>query len=255
MTVLVGVKCTDGVVVGADSMATSTHGPAHLLQTPTDKIQIIGEKVIIAGSGSVGLGQRFGHVVQTLWGTNHFQSKLWDCLRGISAHAISDFRSTDVPFLGPPNGFGFGALLAAPIEDRAHLVEYGIADLQPELKDGKLTFVAMGSGQMLAEPFVAFVRRVWWANAVPDVKTAMFGVYWALDHTIKFAPGGVGEPIKIATLRREKGQWRARLLDDDELQEQAQHIEKIEERIAQDPKRSLEESVATAPPPPPPKAG
>ncbi len=253
MTVLIGVKCTDGVVIGADSMATSTHGPAHLLQTPTDKIQIIGEKVIIAGSGSVGLSQRFAHIVHLMWNANHFQNSLWDCLRGISANAMQDFKSTNVPFMGPPNGFGFGALLAAPIEDKAHLVEYGIADLQPELKDGKLTFVAMGSGQMLAEPFVAFVRRVLWAGGEPDVQAATFGVYWALDHTIKYAPGGVGEPIKIAILKRVKRQWKARLLGDEELQEQLQHIAQFEKRIGQYPKEILEEPNIAAPPAPPPK--
>ena len=251
MTVLVGVKCTDGVVIGADSMATTTHGPAHLLQTPTDKIQIIGGKVIIAGSGSVGLCQRFTDVVQVLWSANHFRNNLWDCLRGISASAIQDFKSTHVPYMGPPNGFGFGALLAAPIEDRAHLVEYGIADVQPELKDGKLTFVAMGSGQMLAEPFVAFVRRVLWAGGEPDVQAATFGVYWALDHTIKYAPGGIGEPIKIAILKRVKGQWKARLLDDEELQERLQHIGQFEERIGQYPREILEEPRIAAPPAPP----
>lgn len=253
MTVLVGVKCTDGVVIGADSIATTTHGQSHLLQTPTDKIQIIGDRVIIAGSGSVGLFQRFGHVIHGLWGANHFRKSLWDCLRGISASTWQDFQSSNVPYLGPPNGFGFGSLLAAPIEDRAHLVEFGLADLQPELKDGKLTFVAMGSGQMLAEPFIAFIGRVLWANGEPGVQKAMFGVYWALAHTIQFAPGGVGHPIQIAALKRVRGQWRAYLLNDDELQEQAQHIEEIEKRIGQYPKETLDAPRVAAPPAPPAK--
>ena len=251
MTVLVGVKCTDGVVIGTDSMATSTHGPAHLLQTQTDKIQIIGERVIIAGSGSVGLSQRFAHCVQELWDADHFTNNLWDCLQGISASTVQNFQSTNVPYRGPPDGFGLGALLAAPIENNAHLVEFGIADFQPELKDGKITFVAMGSGQMLAEPFVAFVRRVLWADGEPNVQEATFGVYWALDHTIKYAPGGVGEPIKIAILKRVKGKWKARLLGEDELQEQLQHIGQFENKIGQFPKEILEEPSVAIPPSPP----
>jgi len=65
----------------------------------------------------------------------------------------------------------------------------------------------------------------------PDVKTATFGVYWALDHAIKFAPGGIGAPIRIAVLRRVSNEWSARLLEEAELEEQAQHISEIESRI------------------------
>lgn len=254
MTVLVGVKCTDGVVIGADSMATSTHGPASLLQTQTDKIQIIAGEVIVAGSGSVGLIQRFTNVVDELWKNEEVKRNMWSCIKSISAATITDFKSTGVPFKQPPHGlgFGFGSLLAAPIEGEARLVEYGEADVQPELKDEKPIFVSMGSGQMLAEPFVAFVSRVLWDDGVPDVQAAMFGVYWALDHTIKYAPGGVGEPIRMALLKEENREWNARVLDDDELQEKAQHINQIERRIARYPKEVLQEPQATPPPAPPP---
>ena len=255
MTVLVGVKCSDGVVIGADSIATSAHGNSRLLQTQTDKIQIIEDKLIVAASGSVGLSQRFTNVVYSSWKNKLFMKDPWECLKAISASTIQDFRSTHVPYTLPPQGLGFsfGALLAAPIGDQPYLVEYDGINFQPELRDGKPIFVSVGSGQLLAEPFVAFVSRVLWQEKVPDVKTAMFGVYWALDHTINFAPGGVGEPIKIATLRREKGQWKSRLLDDNELQEQAQHIEEIETRLGQYPKEILEEPKIEAPPTPPPK--
>lgn len=257
MTVLVGVKCTNGVVIGADSIATSAHGHASLLQTQTDKIQIISDQVIVAGSGSVGLIQRFNDVVNKSWHNNLFQQETWACLKSISAATINDFQSTGVPQKQPPHGlgFGFGALLAAPIEGEARLVEFGIADVQPELKDEKPIFVAMGSGQMLAEPFVAFVSRVLWGDGVPDVQTAMFGVYWALDHTIKYAPGGVGAPIRIATLMEDKGEWQARILEDDELQEQAQHIGQIEQRIGRYPREILQEPQAASPPAPPSREG
>ena len=68
MTVLVGVLCSDGLVVGADSIATSSAGMHPLIQVRSDdKIKIIGGRVIIAGTGAVGLGQRFHAVVQKAW--------------------------------------------------------------------------------------------------------------------------------------------------------------------------------------------
>ncbi len=251
MTVLVGVQCSDGVVIGADSMATSVIGNGGLLQTETDKIRIVGGRAVIAGTGSVGLGQRFGDVVQTNWDAKTFQSKTWDCLRKITTDAVKDFQSTGVQNRGAPIGFGFGALLAVPIEDRPCLVEYSVSDMQPELKDGKIRFVAMGSGQMLAEPFVAFVHRVLWGEAAPNVQTALFGVYWALSHTIRIAPGGVGWPIKLATLRRVKGIWKAELVDDGILQEQAQYISEIEGRIGEYPRGLFDLAEVSLPPTPP----
>jgi hypothetical protein len=47
-------------------------------------------------------------------------------------------------------------------------------DFQPEIKRGKLFFVSMGSGQPLADPFLAFVKRVLWKDQTvprPGFKT------------------------------------------------------------------------------------
>ena len=253
MTVLVGVKCTDGVVIGADSIATSSYGPARLMQVQTDKLSLIGDRVIVAGSGAVGLNQRFVHIVQQGWDGGIFGADCLGCSRNLSRAVLQDFQQTGVPF-SPEQGWNYVALLAAPLEDQAELIEFGPMDLQPERKGGRLHFVAMGSGQMLAEPFMAFISRVIWGGEPPDVQTAMFGVYWALRHACLIAPGGVGEPIKLSTLRKgENGDWIARLLGEDELQEQAQHIAAIEERISDYPSCILQ-NAAVEPPPVPPAA-
>ena len=88
----------------------------------------------------------------------------------------------------------------------------------------------MGSGQPLADPLLAFVSRVLWNNIMPTVEIGKFGVYWALDHAIKLAPGGVGGPIKIAILRMREGEWKAEEFDD--TQEGAQYVADLEEHIA-----------------------
>lgn len=61
MTVLVGVLCQDGVVIGADSSMTHTlaTGQTGTIEQPTDKIYRVGPDVLIAGTGVVGLVQRF----------------------------------------------------------------------------------------------------------------------------------------------------------------------------------------------------
>lgn len=244
MTVLVGVKCTDGVVVGADSAATSAAGQTHLLKMASDKIEVIGGRVIVAGTGQIGMGQRFTKIVSDAHDAKLFQGKQVDVARQLAGLARNDFAST-----GCAQG-QYGALVAAPMEDSGCLVEFAVSDFQPELKTAKLNFVAMGSGQLLAEPFVSFVARTFWESKTPDVQSAIFGVHWALAHTLRTAPGLVGPPIAIATLTKQKKGWCAELLSDEVLGEQAQHMAAIEDSIAKYKEKLLE--GVEAPPPPEP---
>jgi hypothetical protein len=257
VTILVGVRCTDGVVIGADSMATSSAGPHHLMQILSDdKINIIDNKIIIASTGSVGLSQRLAVVVKNAWNAKAFQKPCIECAREIARAAVQDFEHTGVPRLSPAHGgLQFGTLMAAPLDGAAQLIEFGTSDFQPEIKKDRIHFVSIGSGQLLADPFLAFVSRVLWGGNIPDVQMGAFGVYWVLSHTILFAPGGVGPPIKIAVLKKEKGAWVARSVEGDELQEPEQHVAEIEKLIAGYPRAIIEAAKATPLPTPPPVAG
>jgi hypothetical protein len=145
--------------------------------------------------------------------------------------------------------------MAARLGGGAELIEFGTLDFQPEIKKDQLHFVAMGSGQVLADPFLAFVSRVLWGGKPPDVLMGAFGLYWVLSHTIQYAPGGVGRPIKIAVLKKEKGEWQARSVEGDDLQEPEQHVAEIEKLIAGYPKAVVESAQSPPPPTPPPKDG
>lgn len=244
MTVLIGVRCTDGVVIGADSAATSAAGNTLLLKLASDKIVIIGGRVIVAGTGQIGLGQRFADRVKSAHDAKLFQGSTIDVARALAKAGVDDFASTRA------NCGSYGALLGAPIESSGQLIEFAAADFQPEIKNGKIHFVAMGSGQTLAEPFMSFVDRTFWKSKAPDVKTALFGVHWALAHTIRCAPGGVGEPICLATLQNGKNGWHAQLVSDEVLQEQAEHMAAIEDVIGNYRDKMLSSVEAEAVPKP-----
>jgi hypothetical protein len=256
VTIIVGVRCTDGVAIGADSIATSSHGPQRLIQILSDdKINIVANKIIIACTGAVGLSQRFHGIVKTSWDTpnKHFQKTSIECAREIARATIKDFEHTGVPRHPPQQGgLGFGALMAAPLDGVAQLIEFGLLDFQPEIRKERLHFVSMGSGQLLTDPFLAFVSRVLWGSEPPNVQMGALGLYWVLSHTIQYAPGGVGKPIKIAVLKKEKGDWVARSVEGDELQEAEQHVAEIEKLIRGYP-AAIVEAAKASPPPTPPK--
>ena len=218
MTVLVGIRCTDGVVIAADSASTFGIGPnLHTIAHKTRKIDIVGGNVIIAGTGQVGLGQRFRGTIEQLWRNKQLAGDELAKARAIATAARNDFAST-----GAPMG-AFGALVALPADNDFSLCEYAVADLQPELKQlKKCCYVSMGSGQMLADPFLAFMQDVFWKNGPPTLKNGKFAAVWVMKHAIRYAPGGIAEPIDVAILSKSG----AKLLDENELQE---HLSMVEE--------------------------
>ena len=51
MTVLIGVLCSDGVVIGSDSAATFTAGNLRTIEQPCKKIHVIKNNILVRGLG------------------------------------------------------------------------------------------------------------------------------------------------------------------------------------------------------------
>lgn len=219
MTVLVGLLCKDGIVVGSDSAATFSAGQTRTIEQITKKIDIVGEKIIVAGTGQIGLGQRFNAVVTKAWDEKEFRSDHIDAAKKLSAKGIEDFNSTHI------RPGGYGCLVAFPIKNKLHLCEFAIDDFQPEFKTLNLWYVAMGSGQAICDPFLGLMRKVFWKDGPPSYQDGIFAVTWAIQHAIDVNPGGVNGPLQIAVLSTKNGPPHASLLSDDELSEHLNNVE------------------------------
>lgn len=231
MTILIGVLCRNGVVIGADSSATFSVTPQiRTIEQPfSGKIQIIDNKVLVAGTGNIGLIQRFTGVVQDLWtdkklaGTHH--KRAMGAAETITAAVLDNFRATGL------QQADLGALVAFPFGTQYHLFEYTAAtQLQPEEKTPTLWYVSLGSGQLIIDSFLALMREVYWHDGPPNYQDAIFTVVWALHHAIKVNPGGINGPKQIALLTRDaKGQPLARQLETTQIEE---HLENVQGAIA-----------------------
>jgi Proteasome subunit len=250
LTIVVGVRCTDGIVIGADSAATSSAGVVPIMrQDADDKIDIFDKTVIVATTGSVGFKQRLSaHVDRALKGNVFTNLVLHEACANISTRFLTDVNSS-LAARHPQNGLGFGALVAAVIKGQPQLIEYATDNFQHQVRDGNSFFVSMGSGQNLADPFLAFVARVLWKNTLPDVQLGRFGLFWALRHTITLAPGLVGPPIRLATLAKVDGKWIASTESDTQAAEQ--YVAALEDRIGHKFSEVVEEAKVETPPPPP----
>lgn len=246
MTVLVGVRCKDGIVIGADSAATSSAGPQPLvrIQYP-NKIAAVEGRVIVACTGSVGLAQRFIEQVQSAHNDKLFRKDCIPCASDLAGRTLKSFSQSGVQ-RHPQYGIGFGAFVAAPFGQHCELIEFGTTDFQPEIRRHPLHAGALGSGQLIAEPFLAFVKRVLWKDETPIVAEALLGVLWVLKYTCDLSPGGVGRPIQISTLKRDGSNWKVDILDEPDLQQMFEHVAAIEARIGAYPTELISEAPATA---------
>jgi hypothetical protein len=231
MTVLVGLLCKDGVVIGADSSATfGPHQSRPTIEQSCQKVFVVQNRFIIAGTGQVGAGQRFTAAVESAWTKNEFKNLNipTDYGKIFSMIGIKDFASTEMQ-----KGC-FGGLVAFPTKREANLCELAVADFQPELKTAKMWFASMGSGQPITDPFLGMLRRVFYPNGgQPTVKEGLFLATWALEHAIELNPGGINGPPQLARLTLNgKGEPDAHLCSEDELAEHKDSAKAAEKHLA-----------------------
>jgi hypothetical protein len=228
MTAIVGIWCRDGIVLGTDSRATFTSGLVRTIEQPTDhKMRIISGKLMLAGTGQVGLGQRFARIVEKAYEEEKiFKGAPVSVATALCQQAVRDFASTDTP-----KG-QYGALLAFPVEDRLQLCEFAASDFQPELKDAHLWYCSMGSSQPITDPFLGFFRGIFWRDGPPSVSEGVFVTLWTLRLAIELNPGGVGgEPVIGVLEKAHDGKLTARQLSKDELGEHFDAVEAVAEHL------------------------
>lgn len=233
MTAIVGIRCKDGVVIGADSSATfSDGGTMRTIEQPTNKkIEVIEDHVIIAGTGQVGHMQRFAALVRQQFAAKAYRDKSdIEIGKTISSGALQDFHQTHTT-----HQIQFTALVAYVANNQPVLCELaGMGVMfQPEIKKvDDLWFTSAGSGQLITDPFLALFRKVFWTDGAPSLEGGIFTALWALQHACEVNPGGIKEPIKIAVLAREDGKLRARLLDESELAEHGNMVAEATRHMA-----------------------
>jgi len=229
VTAIVGILCKDGVVVGADSAVTFAVTPQFAsIEQKANKVTIIGDHVIIAGTGDVGLAQRFGNIVeQSLNVPNLWAQSKFDVVKVLAHETIKDMQQT---FIKPGK---YGALVGFRCQDHSCLCEFAVADFQPEFKtlDG-IWYGSLGSTQFMTDPFLGLLRDVFWSDGPPSVSEGEFAVTATLEHAIGLNPGGVAGPIQIGVLKRESaGSWAARLLTAQDVYEHSQSVKAARQHL------------------------
>lgn len=250
MTVIVAVKCTDGVVVGADGAATMAAGHLQTAKQPVKKLSILKENVIVGISGSVGLAQRLSGAIEDMWAKEDprkkksvelmtaMRTKLWEHIKVEMDAATHARQVVGQAAVGSALSY---TVVALPVLDKPTLFQFDQQGAPEEATDA-LPCVAVGIGQQIADPFLAFLRRTLWPNNQPlTVADGIFATLWTLVHCIETAPSNIAEPKQLIVLDKRDGRWKARELTDVELGEQLQAIGEAEKTL-----RGFRESLRPA---------
>jgi 20S proteasome alpha/beta subunit len=262
MTLIVGIKCSDGIALGADGAATFGALGQRTIRQPTTKLEILKENSVIGVSGPVGLGQQYSGELLKLLESKEFdrgtgQSAMSKMQRAFRAHCEEAFKGANMAM----QGLGQVALQSAIATTLVALPVAGVPRLfqfdqqcAPEEATESLPFVAIGSGQSIADPFLAFLRRIFWPNDLPTLVEGVFAIFWTLQHAIQTNPGGVADPKQIVVLEKSDKGLRARELSQDDTLEHEEAIQEAESALRQLRERlasKAEEPGVEAPPKPP----
>jgi len=249
VTLLVGVLCSNGVVIAADRQAThGAMGQATVGQSVT-KVQVINNEALYATSGHKGLGQQLCAVVegkQPEFKNQRYDAniiKVQQALRplvdgalttaGLAARVIGNAAAA-------PDSI-CGGLLAAGFKDGLKLVEI-THQVAVEYMTKDMPFISMGSGKPSADLFLGFLRKIYWPTELPTIQEGALAAYWTIQHAIEMKVTGVGFSVDVFTVEPSDKTYVARKLDDAEVAEHVDFIKAAEEAL-----RAVRDSLTAAP--------
>ena len=215
MTLIIGVKCRDGIVIGSDSLETFGTG---IEQEVSNKIEYLARNSLMASAGAVGLSQLIKEKLRISWEAVQNQDDVytarilleelsWSEIKRAMDHAseAQEFLQEDlIPTVLT------SSLVAFPLKGTPVLLRINEIGQSHDVTS-ESPFVSIGSGDFQADPFLAFVKRVVWNDRQPDaIDDGVFGVLWALQHVIEVNGGlGVGGSPVIAALQLVDELWEA----------------------------------------------
>lgn len=238
MTLIVGIRCTDGVVIGADGAITVGN-----IVEPIRKLHLIEQEVIMGVSGPLTLSQFYTDRVKTLWsgqtkpapsmGLVEIQRRLQSAIFEDAQRAIQ-LATLLKPLIGDANSYRMAdsaSLLAVPARCRPELIQCDLTGTALAATDD-LPYFAVGSGGALAVPFLAFFRDIFWPDNPPGLSKGILSTVWTLTHAIRVKTWGVAGPIQVAVLSAKDGQLLARELGEAELQAHQQAVSDVERYLS-----------------------
>ncbi len=217
MTVVVGIYCSDGVVIAADSALTIG---SVIEESYLKKIACLSEDLVVGFAGDLGFAQRFRQVAKDFWDSparrklavNDFHK----ITEAFSVNGIDEFLKYIRP--NDPINIPSTVVVGFAHYKKHHLIMLPAGNFQPSVINENLPFCSLGSGHYLTNPFLSFIKKVFWkGEPCPKVPLGIFSAVMAMNLAVDLNSGGINAPIHIAVLEKKDDHYICRKLHDDEL--------------------------------------
>lgn len=245
MSLIVGIRCVDGVVIAASGPASwpSADGlPAARQQAK--RLRVVAGQAVLGVAAHDGLAQEMAlSLERCLVGPDRgdtaedvIRAKIRDALAAPiqrtvaihqTLHGLPGFATTSNDYLVSHS------ILAIPLHRTLRLYA-----LDPECSLTEITeelcCAAVGQARSAAEPFLLFLRRVLIGHEAPKLSTGELAAYWTVHQAVGNNVAGVTHPIQVISVARSpEGSIEIVERGEDEIAALRQAMEKAEERIEQ----------------------
>ncbi len=182
MTLVVGILCSDGVVMASDSAATYGDASASLTigQQQVTKLKQVGTcYCLYASSGAIGISQILSSAIE----------------KAFNAGELASGRDVKTP---PDSMHKLGQLVAQHVQPYFRNASLGAEFLGHGAAGMTVTCSSLVAYCFQNQP--CLFQRVLWRNAQPSLAQGRFAAAWTIRHATETNPGGVGGPLQMATL-------------------------------------------------------
>ncbi len=211
--------------------------------------------ILFASSGPIGLGQQIADIIDN--DSNHIHLDLYHQyapkgqvkIRGHIGPALHTAGLASQLIGGAAQADALcGCLLAANFKDGVKLVEISPQGGWEYLSEN-IPFVCIGSGKANADPFMRYLRSVFFQDQSPNLNEAVLAAYWTVQACIDAGTQGVGMGVDVFVLDAAGEKPAARQLEEADLAEAKSFVKE-----AEDAWRTLRDRIrgqgADASPPP-----
>jgi 20S proteasome alpha/beta subunit len=195
--------------MASDSAATYVDDSAPTIgQQQVTKVHDIGGKILFSSSGSIGIAQLMAGALRQKFLDYLVGNKtVEDVMQGMSRlhHDTVQHLFHSAAMQGQAGNRTAAmnvtcmCLIAMPVLGKPCLIQLDETGVPYQVNDD-LPFVALGSGQRIADPFLAFMKRILWTDSPPTLAEARLVAAWTISHVVQTNPGGVGGRLQLATL-------------------------------------------------------
>ncbi len=248
MTVILGVLCRDGAVIGSDGASSATRssrssGREISYERAKQKVGILSSEALGATAGRAAVGQRMKFGVDKFFIALDKEPSDSCALRASLRKRILE----ELEDCGREPSDNDSILVNIPYQGQQILMSMKGKNLEPCTVEEDLFYTAIGSGAKLAEPFFEFRRGTFWYEKLPTVSEAKIGVAWTLQHTVDTSSRGVSFPLNIAL--REVG-GIPRLLERKEIEEALETVRRMQNKLREYMQETQSELAGTREEPP-----